>query len=76
MVGRGVPRSHYPIHAEGRKIGEVTSGGHAPSIGKFIGMGYLETPFASIGSKINIEIRGKMVHAVIVPTPFYRRNRE
>ena len=76
MVGRGVPRSHYPIHAEGRKIGEVTSGGHAPSIGKFIGMGYVETLFVSPGSKIGIEIRGKMVDAVIVPTPFYRRNRE
>ena len=76
MVGRGVARSHYPIYAEGGKIGEVTSGGSAPSIGKFIGMGYVETLFVSPGSKIGIEIRGKMVDAVIVPTPFYRRNRE
>ena len=76
MVGRGVARSHYPIHAEGRKMGEVTSGGNAPSIGKFIGMGYVETLFVSPGSKIGIEIRGKIVDAVIVPRPFYRRKKE
>lgn len=76
MVGRGVARSHYPIHAEGRKIGEVTSGGNAPSIGKFIGMGYLETLFVSPGSKIGIEIRGKVVDAVIVRRPFYWRQKE
>lgn len=73
MVGRGIPRSHYPIHAEGRKIGEVTSGGHSPSLGKGIGMGYVETPFASQGSKIEIEIRGKMVEAVVVNRLFYKK---
>lgn len=73
MVGRGIPRSHYPIHAEGRKIGEVTSGGHSPSLGKGIGMGYVETPFAAFGQKIEVEIRGKMVEAVAVQRPFYRK---
>lgn len=73
MVGRGIPRSRYPIHAEGRRIGEVTSGGHSPSLGKGIGMGYVETRFSSIGQKIEIEIRGKMVEAVVVPRPFYKR---
>ncbi len=73
MVGRGIPRSHYPIHAEGRKVGEVTSGGHSPSLGEAIGMGYVETPFESVGTKIRIEIRGKMVEAVVVPRPFYKK---
>lgn len=74
LVGRGMPRRHYAIHAEDRKIGEVTSGGNSPSLGEFIGMGYVETSFSSLGSKIGIEIRGKMVEAVIVPRPFYSRN--
>ena len=110
MVGRGIPRSHYPIfHYEntpstrrgegrgegadfqdvegnkdvvvtyqaglkGRRVGEVASGGHSPSLGKAIGMGYLETAFASIGSKIGIEIRGKMIEAVVVQRPFFKRH--
>lgn len=73
MVGRGIPRSHYPIHAEGRKIGEVTSGGHSPSLGKGIGMGYVEMQFSAIGQKIEIEIREKMVGAAVVQRPFYKR---
>lgn len=72
MVGRGIPRSHYPIHADGRRIGEVTSGESSPSVGKFIGMGYVETQFSNPGTKIKIEIRGKMVEAVVVPRPFYK----
>ena len=73
LVGRGIPRSHYPIHAEGRRIGEVTSGGHSPTLGKAIGMGYVETLFAAIGNKIEIEIRGKMIEAGTVERPFYRK---
>lgn len=73
MVGRGIPRSHYPIHAEGRRIGEVTSGGHSPSLGKGIGMGYVETQSSNPGTKIKIEIRGKMVEAVVVKRPFYEK---
>jgi aminomethyltransferase len=73
MVGRGIPRSHYPIHAEGRRVGDVTSGGHSPSLNKFIGMGYVDTAFASVGQRIEIEIRGKMLEAEVVPRPFYKR---
>ncbi|MBI4746533.1 MAG: glycine cleavage system aminomethyltransferase GcvT, partial [Deltaproteobacteria bacterium] len=72
MVGRGVPRRHYPIHAGGKSAGEVTSGGQAPSLNKFIGMGYLERPYSSLGTRIEIEIRGKMVEAVVVKRPFYK----
>lgn len=75
MVERGVPRTHYPIHAEGRKIGEITSGGSSPSLGKFIGMGYLDTGFSNPGSAIEIEIRNKPVQAVVVTRPFYCRKK-
>lgn len=73
MAGRGIPRSHYAIHSDDRKVGYVTSGGYSPSLGKAIGMGYVETPFVPIGNRIGIEIRGKMVEAVVVPRPFYKK---
>ena len=73
MVGRGIGRSHYRIVKEGRPIGEVTSGGPAPFLGKAIGLGYVETPFSAVGTEFDVLIREQPVRARVVPTPFYKR---
>jgi len=75
MVGRGIARSHYKIVRDGREIGEVTSGGPSPTLGKNIGLGYLPLEQAAIGSEVDILIRKEPVRARIVPTPFYKRKR-
>ena len=42
MTERGIARHGYPIHdAAGAKVGEVTSGGPAPTLEKNVGMGYV-----------------------------------
>lgn len=70
---RGVPRHGYDIvDANGVKIGEVTSGTMAPSLNKGIGLGYVPTVFAEVGSKINIQIRKNAVSATVVKLPFYK----
>ena len=70
---RGIPRQDYDIvDGQGKKIGTVTSGTMSPSLGKGIGMGYVPTIFADIGSKINIQIRKKAVPATVVKLPFYK----
>jgi aminomethyltransferase len=73
MVGRGIARSHYKIVKDGRPIGEVTSGGPAPFLGKAIGLGYVETAFSAIGTEFDILIREQPVRARVVPSPFYKR---
>ena len=71
LIDRGIPRQHYKItDTEGNEIGEVTSGTQSPSLGKAIGMGYVKTEFAKAGSEIYIEIRGKLLKAVVVKIPF------
>ncbi|MBI2081001.1 MAG: glycine cleavage system aminomethyltransferase GcvT [candidate division NC10 bacterium] len=75
MVGRGIARSHYKIVKEGRPIGEVTSGGPAPFLGKAIGLGYVQTPFSAVGTEFDVLIREQPVRARVVPTPFYKRPR-
>ncbi len=68
---RMIPRSHFAIHApSGEKIGEVTSGGMSITSNKAIGLGYVETAFAAVGSAIMIDIRGKHVPAEVVKVPF------
>ena len=75
MVGRGIARHGYPIIVDDRPQGRVTSGSPGPSVGKNIGLGYVPRAKSRIGSSIGIEIRGKVVEAVIVKTPFYKRPR-
>jgi aminomethyltransferase len=45
----------------------------SPSLGKGIGLGYVSTPFKSIGTELNIEIRGRKKNATVVKAPFYTK---
>ncbi|MBW2465175.1 MAG: glycine cleavage system aminomethyltransferase GcvT, partial [Deltaproteobacteria bacterium] len=75
MTARGIGRHGYAIlDAAGTKVGEVTSGSPAPTLGKNIGLGYVPLEMSAIGTEIGIEIRGKTVTAVVVKTPFYKRS--
>jgi len=65
------PRPHYPIRAEGAKVGEVTSGTQSPSLGIGIGMGYVPPALAKPGTALEIEIRGKGAPALVVQKPIY-----
>ena len=70
---RGIPRQGYDIVDGNRnKIGVVTSGTMSPSLGKGIGLGYVPTVFASVDSKINIQIRKNAVPATVIKLPFYK----
>ncbi|MCU0291369.1 MAG: glycine cleavage system aminomethyltransferase GcvT [Thermoanaerobaculaceae bacterium] len=73
MTGRGIARHGYPIWHGGKQVGLVTSGSHAPTLNRALGMGYVPVELAAVGTQIEIEIRGQMVAAEIVDTPFYRR---
>jgi aminomethyltransferase len=74
MRGRGIARHGYPIvDAAARPIGQVTSGSPSLSLGKNIGLGYVPTVSSKLGTVLGIEIRGKVIEAVVVQTPFYKR---
>jgi len=71
MIDKGIPRHDYLIEDEaGRVIGKVTSGTQGPSLGKAIGMGYVETAFAQPGAEIRIAVRDKKLKAVVAKMPF------
>jgi aminomethyltransferase len=74
LVDRGIARHEMPIcDAEGKQIGHVTSGTMGPTVKKAIGMGYVDVPYNKVGSEIYIEIRGKLLKAVVVKMPFYQK---
>lgn len=71
MVDKGIPRHGYKLqNAEGKEIGEVTSGTQAPSLGKAIGMAYVAAEHSAEGSDIFVMIRDKAVKAQVVKIPF------
>jgi len=73
MIDRGIPRHDYKIRdVEGNFIGTVTSGTQSPTLNKGIGMGYVLTEHAAVGSEIYIDIRDKAIKAVVVQLPFVK----
>ncbi|AZN41740.1 glycine cleavage system aminomethyltransferase GcvT [Paenibacillus albus] len=74
MIERGIPRCHYPVcNADGVPIGEVTSGTQSPTLKRNLGLVLIESGYAGIGTEVWVEIRGKLVKAEVVKTPFYKR---
>jgi aminomethyltransferase len=70
MIEKGIPRHDYQIKdAQGTVIGKVTSGTMSPMLSVGIGLGYVATEHANIGSDIYIDIRGKLIKAQIAKTP-------
>ena len=74
MTARGIARDGYKVLDNGgREIGWVTSGSFAPYLKKNIALAYVPPEFSSLGTAVQVEIRGQGVAAQVVPTPFYKR---
>ncbi len=70
---KGVMRTGCPILRSGREVGRVTSGGHSPTLGVSIGMGFVPSQMAAQGTGFTVDVRGRPLPAKVVPRPFYRR---
>ena len=73
VTERGIARDHQEVIIDGQRVGQVTSGSPAPFLKKNIGLAYVPVEHASVGQEIQIDVRGKLVGAQIVKTPFYKR---
>ena len=73
LTDRGIARHGYTVVRGGTAVGVVTSGTQTPFLKKAIGMAYVPAALAAVGTSFEIDIRGKMTPAVVVPLPFYKR---
>ena len=73
VEGRGIARQGHKVIAEDEEVGFVTSGTFSPTLEKALGMAYVPVSMAAIGTSVGLDIRGKVVPAVIVDLPFYKR---
>lgn len=54
--------------------GVVTSGTMSPCLGVGIGLAYVPAERAAVGTRLQIDVRGKMRSAVVHEKPLYRKN--
>lgn len=73
MIGKGMPRSGFDIKIGDEIVGFVTTGCASPTTGKILGLGLVDAKYAEIGKEIEIAIRKRVVPAVIVEKPFYKK---
>ncbi len=69
IEGPGIARQGNPVIGGG----VVTSGTHSPSLGMGIGLAYVPSERAAVGTNLEIDVRGKMRPAVVRQKPLYRK---
>jgi aminomethyltransferase len=74
MEGRAPAREGYRVFRAGKDVGEVRSGSVAPALGnRSIATALLAKDAATVGSELEVEIRGGKHAATVVQMPFYKR---
>ena len=74
MVERGIARHGYQVVVGGEIAGVVTSGTQTPFLKKAIGLAYVPAALR-VGDEIDVDVRGRLSRARLVPLPFYKRRR-
>ena len=69
LEDKGVLRNHQRVVVEGVGEGEITSGGFSPTIGRSIALARVP---AGDYESAQVDVRGKLLNARIVKTPFVR----
>ena len=68
--GRLPAREGAEVFAGDTKVGVVTSGGFAPTLGAPVAMAYVARAYAGDGTRLEIDVRGRRIAAVVAPMPF------
>ena len=76
-TGRAPMREGVELFAteeDSSPIGSITSGGFGPTVGAPVAMGYLTTDYATIGTTVYGELRGKRLPVEVAKIPFTPAN--
>ena len=74
--GKRVPRQGCPVLHNNKIVGEVTSGTYSLTLNRPIAMAYVQPSASAIGTQLTTDIRGTHHPAVVVPIPFYQREKK
>jgi aminomethyltransferase len=73
FTGPGIPRQGNPVLVDHQPVGEVTSGTLSPCLDIGIGMAYVPIAAAEPGTKIEVDVRGRVRPAETRARPLYKK---
>lgn len=73
ITGRGIAREDCPVFLADKEIGRTSSGTHSPYLGYPIAMALVDVGVSSIGTELEVDVRGRRIAAEIVELPFYKK---
>jgi aminomethyltransferase len=68
-----IARHGHTLLSDGAVVGVVTSGTKAPWVDANIALGYVPDALSAPGTRLQVDVRGKLADAVVVKGPFYKR---
>lgn len=76
MDGKVPAREGYAVFANGVRVGDIRSGSMAPALeNRNIATALLDKSAATVGSRLEVEVRGARHGATVVALPFYKRSK-
>ena len=76
LTGRGIARAGMDVYLEGERIGVTTSGTKTPYLNKALAVALVAADKREPGLPVQIDIRGRMVDAMMTTSPFYKRGKK
>ena len=74
VSGRGIVREHCPVYCQGEQVGMTTSGTFCPWLKQAVAMALVKTGCAGPGTRLEADVRGKMLEVETCALPFYKRS--
>lgn len=71
---KGIAREGYPVLYGDKIIGHVTTGYKSPTINKSVALALIDIEHSKMGTNLNVEVRKKVLPAIVVSKRFYKKN--
>jgi aminomethyltransferase len=74
LLEKGVIRHGYKVFHDNKLVGEITTGYKSPSTGETVALAMIKRPYDTLGTELEVEVRGKMKKVVVRTKKFYNKN--
>ena len=74
LESKAIPRHGYPVEADGKIIGSVTTGYNSISTGKSVCMALIDAAYMKIGTPVQVRIHKKLHNGTVTKKRFYEKN--
>jgi aminomethyltransferase len=77
LVGEGkrAARADYEVFNGDTRVGLITSGALSPTLGYPVAMAYVHPSVSTLGTVVDVDIRGTRIAYTVTQLPFYRREK-